>query len=226
MNVLVIAPHADDEVLGCGGAIAKHVHTGDHVTVAIVCNRDTSYHTDSDKTQNITKKQWKEAKLCKEVLGYHNIIKLDFLDMYVDLSGYRKVIKDLEDVFSQVKPDVVYIPSNTDINTDHTYISDACLVACRPVQATPPKKVLMYEIPSSTNQGFHHKPGFKSNYYIPLDESYLEAKITGFLKYTDEVLPYPNSRSPEGLKAYAQMRGMECNCGLAEGFYLIYCRDG
>ena len=222
MNVLVIAPHADDEVLGCGGTIVKHVQDGDVVTVILVCDRDTSYHTDSDKQYDIPQKQWREANQCKDVLQYQNIARLRFKDMHVDEYGYRNIISKLEHVYNKVLPDVVYIPNNTDINTDHQYISDACLIVCRPMQANPPTRVLMYEIPSSTNQFFSHKPIFTPNYYIELTEHQLHDKINGLMKYTDEVLPYPNPRSVEGLNTYAQMRGMECNCKLAESFHLIY----
>ena len=138
-KILVIAPHADDEVLGVGGAIQNHTQLGDSVTVVIVCDRESTH---DQKTY---------AKEANTILGVNDVRWLGFQDEFVD-NMMRDLIKEIENVYDKVKPDVVYICNEGDINTDHQIIHRACNVVCRSIQDHPPKQVLVYEVPSSTTQ--------------------------------------------------------------------------
>ena len=120
-----------------------------------------------------------------------------------------KLIVAIEEVMNILKPDVAYIPNEHDSNQDHRAVYQACRVACRNI-----KKILAYEVPSST---IHFMP----NFYVEIEEEFLDNKIKAMACYESEAREYPNPRSPEGLRAFAQMRGMECNRKLAEAFILL-----
>lgn len=208
-KILVIAPHADDEVLGVGGTIQKHVQLGDVVNVVIVCDRETQYD------------QRGFAGVANKILGVSDIKWLGFKDECVD-NMMRDLIKKIETVYDKVKPDVVYICSDGDINTDHQIIHRACIVVCRSIQEHPPKQVLVYEVPSSTTQSLPKT--FQPNYYVSLTEDDVNTKCEAMHAYKCELRDPPNPRNSRGIKLYAQYRGMECNTMYAECFNLLYER--
>ena len=204
MRILVIAPHADDEVLGTGGVIQWHKQRKDNVYVAAVANRVLEH-----KLNQIYVGQTKEsAEKVKELLGIEKYFFCDLLDEHLNES-LIKVIVALEEVVNKVKPDIAYIPNDNDSNQDHRAVYQACRVACRNIDW-----VLMYEVPSST-------PCFKPNVYVELREEFVNNKIKAMAYYESELREYPNPRSPEGLRVFAQMRAMECNRKLAEAFILF-----
>lgn len=204
MQVLIIAPHADDEVLGTGGVIQWHKERGDSVHVAVVANRVLGHKLD----QNYVTQTKERARKVKELLGIDEYFFCDLVDEHLDES-LIKVIVAIEEVVNNVKPDIVYIANEDDNNQDHRVVYQACRVACRNMD-----KVLAYEVPSST---IHFKP----NLYVELKDEFLDKKIRATACYESEMREYPNPRSPQGLKIFAQMRGMECNRKLAEAFILI-----
>jgi len=204
MRVLIIAPHADDEVLGTGGVIQWHKARGDVVYVVIVSNRVLGHKIDEE----YIKQTKRSAEEVKRLLGVEQFLFCDLFDEHLDKSLIN-VIVPTEDMINIVKPDKVYIPNENDNNQDHRAVNEACRVVCKNID-----KILMYEIPSST-------PYFKPNFYVEITEEYLGNKIKAMSFYESEFRKYPNPRSPEGLRVFAQMRGMESNRNLAEAFVLI-----
>lgn len=204
MKVLIIAPHADDEVLGTGGIIQWHKERGDTVFVNVVANRVLGHKIDDSYTTQ-TKKS---AQKIKELLGINKYFFCDLGDEHLDESLIKSIIA-IEDVVNTVKPDIAYIPNENDSNQDHRAVYQACRVACRNID-----KILVYEVPSST---VHFTP----NFYIEITEDFLNNKIKALSSYESETREYPNPRSEEGLKTFAKMRGMECNRKLAEAFILF-----
>lgn len=204
MRILMIAPHADDEVLGGGGVIQWHKRRGDNVHVTVIANRVLGHKLD----QNYVAQTKESAEKVKELLGIEEYFFCDLVDEHLDES-LIKLIVAIEEVMNILKPDVAYIPNEHDSNQDHRAVYQACRVACRNI-----KKILVYEVPSST---IHFMP----NFYVEIEEEFLDNKIKAMACYESETREYPNPRSPEGLRAFAQMRGMECNRKLAEAFSLL-----
>lgn len=201
-TLLVIAPHADDEVLGVGGTVNRFLREGNKVHLIICSKRKNDLPEYVDAVRH-----------------YSSIHELKFSDE--SLSGIRQhLLKSLERVYKQINPDVVFIPNKDDFNFDHKTVYEVCEIVTRRYQDTPPEMVLSYEIPSSTTQSFNNN--FKCNYYVPLSRDDLTKKIGTFTYYKNELREYPNPRSSEGLLTYAKFRGMECNSEYAEGFKLIY----
>lgn len=200
MSTLFIAPHADDEILGCGGTISKLKRLENDIHL-IIC---------STRVNDLPeyKKVWKQ---------FTSYYILTFLD---EMINSYDLLKQIEPIYNQLKPETIFIPNKDDFNLDHKEVYKACEVVLRRYQEHQPKRVLMYETPSSTTQSFDNN--FKCNYYEEIDEIDLKYKVNTFKKYKNELREYPNPRSAEGILTYAKFRGMECNSLYAEGFNLIY----
>jgi LmbE family N-acetylglucosaminyl deacetylase len=202
-KVLIIAPHADDEVLGVGGTIDKFYKEG-HEIHLIICSKRKS---DLPEYTEITDGR------------FESVTYMNFQDESLNMS-VNLLIKYIENVYNEIIPDIIFIPNKDDFNLDHKAVYEACEVVLRRFQDNPPEMVLMYEVPSSTTQSFNNN--FKCNYYITLNEENVMNKVGYFLEYTGEVRKFPNPRSNKGIHTYAHFRGMECNSEYAEGFNLIY----
>tara|TARA_E500000318_G_scaffold111467_1_gene130164 strand:+ start:8425 stop:9036 length:612 start_codon:yes stop_codon:yes gene_type:complete len=200
MKYLIIAPHADDELLGCGGTVNKLLCSGEEVYLLVCSTR----HNDLAKYKDIFSL-------------FTDYFELPFEDE--KLHRYN-LLKSIEPIYNKIKPHTIFIPNKDDFNLDHQEVYQACQVVLRRFQTYQPSKILMYETPSSTTQSFNNN--FKCNYYVQLDKQDLKFKIDTFKKYKNELRQYPNPRSAEGILAYAKFRGMECNSLYAEGFNLIY----
>lgn len=206
-KVLIIAPHADDEVLGVGGSIAKHVSEGDKVEVVIAADR-----------KGLALEQRIQAREAKEILGYHDLHFLGLSDEYMD--GYAvNIIKPLEKIYEEARPDIVYVPHKGDYNLDHRAVFKASMVACRIFQKFPPTRILAYEALSSTSQGLMEP--FVPNSYTSLSETQLELKLKAFNVYEEELRSLPNPRNEDGIANVAIGRGMDCGKCFAEAFIML-----
>ena len=216
MKVLVIAPHMDDEVLGCGGTIARHVECGDNVFVCFVAHRAYN-HQFNDERNEVEKEH---ANRAKEVLNYKESVFLELNDERLD-ACVQDVIIPLEEYITRIKPQIVYSPFCNDNNQDHQAVAKAVQVVLRPVAVPFVERWLMYETPSSTEQ----TPsvgilGFQPNVYYDIGDC-LDKKLKAIACYETEARPFPNPRSTEGVKALAMKRGMECGLEYAESFMLV-----
>ncbi len=216
MKVLVIATHMDDEVLGCGGAISKHVESGDDPFVCFIAHR--IYNHKFDREKNEVEK--KHANVAKDILGYNEAYFLDLPDERLDAS-VQDIIIPVERHIGEIQPEIVYIPFSDDNNQDHRAVFDAARVALRP-SATPfTKNIYMYEVPSSTEQSPPLKEcAFLPNYYVDITE-HIEKKIEAFKSYETEKRDYPHPRSDEALRVLAQKRGTEIGFKFAEAFMIL-----
>jgi LmbE family N-acetylglucosaminyl deacetylase len=206
----------DDEVLGCGGTIIRHARANDQVAVCLVANRAYGHRY----VPELIAREKEACQRAKEILGYQEAIFLDLPDEQLDRSQIDLIIP-LEQVVTQVKPDIVYLPHRGDLNQDHRTVFDAGLVACRPLGVHRVSCLRVYEVPSSTDQvpGANSWP-FLPGYYVELGEA-LDLKIAALGCYEVESRPYPHPRSPEGLRAYARKRGMEVGLKAAEAFVIL-----
>lgn len=215
-QVLIIAPHMDDEVLGCGGTIKRHVLAGDTVTVCIVANRAYGHKYDPV----LINREKEACRSAQKVLGYQDLIFLDLPDEKLDASQIEIIIP-LEEIVQFSNPDIVYIPHRGDNNQDHRAVFEAARVTCRPHALPKAITLRVYEVPSSTDfvPTYSEWP-FQPNYYVDISET-LEDKIKAIACYEAESRVFPHSRSPEGLTVYAKKRGMEIGLKAAEAFMVI-----
>jgi len=216
MNILIIAPHMDDETIGMGGTIAKHVAIGDKVHVAIIAHRVYERVYDEE----INKQEMQATLASKDVLGYQEVDFFGLADERLDMC-IQDILIPLENYYNKVKPDILYTNFCGDNNQDHRAVFDAVRVVIRPASTNKVKRVLMYETPSSTDQSPPLAQNiFLPNFYISID-GFLGKKLKALSFYEREKRAFPHPRSEEGVEVLARKRGMEAGLHLAEGFMML-----
>lgn len=222
MKVLVIAAHPDDEVLGCGATIAKHVREGDIVDTLILGDGITARYEEKElkKPEVIEQleKIKKDAYNASRILGVN---KLEVKGLYCtrfDKTPLRDITGIIENKIREFKPDRVYTHGETDSNLDHEIVFRASQIATRPISGKEwyVKDVYLMEILSSTEWGFS-KP-FKPNHYEEIKREDLELKIKAMDAYPSESRKLPHPRANEIINALAQKRGSEVGVNYAEAF--------
>lgn len=218
-NILVIAPHPDDEVLGCGGTIAKHNKQGDKTYLCIVTK---AYPPDWSKKS--IKNRTEEIKKADKILGVQKTYFLDFPTAKEDTIPQKELNDALCDIVNKVKPNIMYIPHKGDLHKGHRLIFEASLVAAKPQSNFSIKKLLSYETLSETEWGAQLAKNinevFIPNVYTDISDS-LEDKLKAMSCYKSELKKSPHPRSLEIIEALAKKRGSEAGLKFAEAFMLI-----
>lgn len=214
-NILVIAPHADDEVLGVGGTIAKLVDEGNDVYVAVM-----TVPQPPDFSEEMAQQIRTESEHSHKLLGIKETFFLKLPAARLDATPHMEANKKLCELFSEVRPHTVFIPFLGDIHLDHQYSALSSLVASRPHLPYAPKVVYAYETLSETNWNAPYvTPAFVPNTYVDISQ-YLERKIEAMKAYGSQLQSFPHERSEEALRALATLRGSTVSCFAAEAFVL------
>tara|TARA_Y100000310_G_C20647334_1_gene797389 strand:+ start:272 stop:952 length:681 start_codon:yes stop_codon:yes gene_type:complete len=213
-KILIIAPHPDDEVLGCGGAIAKYAELGNEVYLCI----GTKAYT-PDWSEEFIKNRKTEIKKSNKILKIKKTYFLDFPTVKLDTVPQKQINDKLTKIFEKVRPDLLFIPHGGDLNKDHRILFESSLVAARPISHKI-KKIASYEVLSETEWGGPIQE-FKPNFYIGMSLLNLNKKIEAMMPFESEVKKYPHPRSKEIIKALAQKRGSEAGLEFAEAFSII-----
>jgi len=209
--VLVIAAHPDDEVLGCGGAIALHRDAGDPVTVVIATRGRTAADSSSGQAQ------FTYTAAAMKVLGVSDFRFLGFPDQKLDTFGLTEIITPLEAVVREVRPRVVYCQYGGDINHDHSVLFRAALVALRP-QEDYLQSILTFDTASSTEWAYPRT--FIPDTWLDISRG-LERKIAAMTCYEPELREFPHPRSCEALRHRAAAFGSMCCMPAAEIFMTV-----
>jgi len=216
MKVMVISPHMDDETLGMGGTIAKHVSCKDEVSVVIVAHRVYDHKFDPI----INQKESQAAKSAKEILGYQHLTLLGLPDERLD-NCIQDLLIPLEKEYNVFKPDILYTCHYGDNNQDHRAVFEAVRILGRASSPVKVAKFLCYEVLSSTEASPPLvQNAFMPNYYVDI-ESFIEKKLAAFKCYEKEQRPFPHPRSFEGVNVLAKKRGMEVGFNFAEAFVVL-----
>jgi N-acetylglucosamine malate deacetylase 1 len=216
-KILIIAPHPDDEVLGCGGTIKKYSQKGDEVCLCIVTKAYAP-----DWSEKFLKKREKEIIKSKNVLGIKKIFYLGLPTVKLDTIPQKKLNDLIASCFKKCNPDLVFIPHGGDINKDHRLVFEAAMVATRPKPGLSVKKVLCYETLSETEWpiSFSKKDIFIPNFYVDISKT-IKVKLKAMACYETELKKYPHPRSLKAISILAQKRGTEAGLKMAEAFMLI-----
>lgn len=216
MRVLVVAAHPDDELLGVGGTIAKHVQAGHTVQLAILCE-GISMRFPADRRFEVQQ----HSRQAAAVLGVTDLVIRDLPDQRLDTVELGRVICEVEGFVRSFRPEVLYTHFGGDLNRDHHILAEAVLVATRPYAAPFLRELLMYETPSSTEWGVPQlRPVFQPNVFVDITTT-LEKKLDAFACYTTEVTSEPHPRSRGALRDRAKYWGSLVNCGAAEVFACV-----
>ncbi len=222
MKVLVIAAHPDDEILGCGGTVARLVQEGHEVHFAILGEGVTSRHSQrADADANQLANLHRQAHAAAAKVGVKNVILHQMPDNRLDAAPLLEVVKVAESLVDGLRPEVIYTHHGGDLNVDHGVVYRAVLTATRPVAGQPVRDIYAFEVPSSTEWAFQHlEPAFRANVFVDVART-LEAKIAAMSCYETEARQFPHPRSPEALRAIAARWGSVAGCLAAEAFELV-----
>ena len=216
MNVLVIAPHPDDEVLGCGGTIARHVSEGDNVYVAVVTKGTSPMFA-----PELIEQGREECKKANSYLGVKEVLFMDFPAARLEEVPRHEFNDAFIKLIQRIKPNVVYIPHRGDMQIDHKMTVDAAMVALRPRYDHIVSKIYAYETVSETGWDVPNTVNeFIPNMYNDIT-SFLEKKTEAMQFYQSQLAEFPNARSLKALQALATYRGTTIGVHAAEAFSLI-----
>ena len=220
-KILVIAAHPDDEVLGGGGTIAKHALEGDEVYCLILGEGITSRYSQPELAKEELIELRLEADQAAKILGIKELFFKDLPDNRFDTVPLLTIVKAVEEVKEQIKPDVIYTHHQGDLNIDHQITFKAVLTACRSTKDETVKEIYSFEVPSSTEWSSPVALNyFMPNVFVAITET-LDKKIEALMAYQGELREYPHPRSPEAIRAIAHRWGSTVGVEAAEAFQLI-----
>jgi LmbE family N-acetylglucosaminyl deacetylase len=222
-SVLVVAAHPDDEVLGCGGTIARHADAGDLVRVLIVAEGATSRQGQSDRAEvaeELTSLA-QAAQTTSTILGAVGVELMNLPDNRLDSLDRLDLIKQIEERITRHQPQVVYVHHAGDVNVDHRRLHEAVVTACRPNPGQPVRRLLSFEVASSTEwQPPGSAPAFHPNWFVDISAQW-ERKCLALEAYASEMRPWPHARSIKSLEHLARWRGAQVGVEAAEAFCLL-----
>lgn len=210
-KITFIVPHGDDEALGFGGVIQKHVEQKDEVSV-VFCRAPIDSRT---------QKQFNSIEKAKEILGYQNVHCLYVTEKEISNEPLT-LFRSIEKVLNETNPEIVYTTFWGDIHQDHKITFDCVVRAVRVWGPLNVKQFYVGEIPSSTDQ-FPTVTGiaFTPNYYVPLTKKQIQTKIEALHAYDGELGSYPHPRTEKGIATRSAVRGQECGNEFAEAFICL-----
>lgn len=219
-NVLIIAAHPDDEVLGCGGTAARLIKHGHEVAIAILGEGITSRDTSRDAVARAGELGALQSDIISAAkqLGVSAVRTFGLPDNRFDSVPLLDVVKIIEELKSEIAPSVIFTHFAGDLNVDHEVCNRAVLTATRPMQGECVKEIYAFEVMSSTEWKFPLT--FSPNMFIDISE-HLEQKLKAMACYRSESRSAPHPRSPEGIAEAAKMWGTRVGVKYAEAFQLI-----
>jgi LmbE family N-acetylglucosaminyl deacetylase len=221
-KVLVVASHPDDEIIGVGGALRKHVKNGDEVYVLILgdgkTSRQNKYEVMDDSTKTLSMSETTNAL---KVLGITNLYHEYLPDNKFDQLTLLDIVKLVTRYIEKVSPSIIYTHHSGDLNIDHQLTAEAVIIATRPIQNSLIKELRLFETLSSTEMdGSRSTHAFIPNLFINIDLE-LEDKLAALKCYKSEMREFPHPRSLKSIEYNARVWGAKNNQMAVEPFYIF-----
>ena len=215
-SILVLAPHADDEVLGAGAAMARWALEGHRVHVAVVTRGRAPLYSVAEEEACRG-----EAMAAHRLLGIAGTRFLDFPAAELDGRPHRELNLALDQLLQELQPEELYLPFLGDIHLDHQRVFHSALVAARPCRPGFPRRIYAYETLSETNWNAPPlTPGFLPNHFVDVGAT-LDVKLAAMALFRTQLREPPHERSLEALRALATLRGATVGLAAAEAFLAI-----
>lgn len=216
-TVLIVAAHTDDEALGCGGTIARHVSEGD-VVYAVFMADGVSSRAQADQKDLADRES--AAERARKVLGIRENFYLGLPDNRLDSLSLIEVIQSLEPIIRKLAPSIIYTHHCGDLNVDHRITHQAVLTACRPMPGSSVREIYAFEVMSSTEWATSTAEPFLANHYVDIS-GHLATKLEALKAYQLEMREAPHSRSVEHMAHLAHHRGHTVGVAAAEAFVTV-----
>ncbi len=216
-KILIVSPHPDDEILGCGGTILKFNKKNYDIYWLVVTSisKKDGWQSNQVKIRNIEKKQ------VKKLFNFKKLINLNFPTRKIDQLNLLDLIEKFSDVIKSISPNLIYLPFISDPHSDHRIITEAFQACVKPFRFQSIEKVMMYETLSETNLNFFNSRKFNPNIFEDISPL-INKKIKMLDIYKSEFSKHPFPRSKESVKSLAILRGSQCYAKYAEAFELVY----
>lgn len=212
MNILVFAPHNDDEVLGVGGTIAKHVANGDNVYVC-----EVTVGRNEERAKAIKE----EALKAHQILGVKETYFLDFPVVGLTHLQPMELNKKISEIVKKIQPEIAYIPHKGDMHQDHGHVAESAMVALRPVDSPQVQAIYVYETLSETEWSIPSVDNaFIPNVYVDIT-TMINKKLEAMQCYQSQLYEFPHPRSLKAIKSLAEVRGSTVCVESAESFMLV-----
>lgn len=216
-TILVIAPHPDDETLGCGGTLLKHRQAGDDINWLIV----TAMQEDQGFSAEVIDKRRTEIEQVSEAYGFSEVVELGYPCAQLDQLPLGELIQSIGNAIKQLAPDVLYLPWPGDTHSDHRVVFEVASSCCKWFRYPSVSRVLCYQTLSETEFGIDPRnPPFQPNVYVDISDQ-LEQKLDIMRLYASEMGDHPFPRSEAALRAQATLLGSTAGCMAAEAHMLL-----
>ena len=215
-TIVIFAAHPDDDILGCGGTIAKLIQQGSKVHVVFMADGESS-REDIVDIDNLILQRKQNAKKALKILGCDSIVFFDFPDNRLDSIELLDLVKRIEKIIDVYKPGTIFTHYAYDLNIDHQITHNAVVTACRPQPKYCVKELLFFEVPSSTE--WNLTEAFMPNYFVDISST-LSLKIEALNVYKNEMKSFPHPRSIKAIESLSYYRGASSGCEAAEAFII------
>lgn len=221
-KVLIVAAHPDDDILGCGGFIARYAKKYVFRVIFIAEGSSCRYGCAESCSADVRKVIEQRNNFGKKALSVLGVSDLAFYDLpcgRLDQEPLIDIGKIIENEIRMFKPTIIFTHSEMDVNNDHKLVFQATLQATRPGAQNLVGKLYTFEVLSSSEWQF--VDSFMPNFFVTLSEKEILLKIKALEEYVTEQRNFPFPRSKEGLLTQAKYRGMQCASNYAEAFRLV-----
>ncbi|WP_421782424.1 PIG-L deacetylase family protein [Kiloniella litopenaei] len=214
----VIVAHADDEILGCGGTMARLSEQGAEVHVCFMTDGVGARGTIVEK---LKKDREEMARKSNKIIGTQFISFASFPDNSMDSVPLLSIAQHIEKLISEHQPELIITHHHSDLNIDHQITYRSVMTACRPQPGHTVKTILSMEVPSATNWS-QQSPStqFQPNFFVDISKQ-KDKKLAALKAYDLEMRPFPHSRSYNAIEARNVLRGTDVGVPLAEAFQLV-----
>lgn len=221
-RILVCAAHPDDEILGCGGTIARLVDEGAEVHTIILGEGMTSRDDERDvsKREDDLTLLKDHARKANDIIGVESVMFGELPDNRFDAVSLIDVIKLVETAKEKIKPEIIFTHHKSDLNIDHRVTYDAVLTATRPMKGENVKEIYSFEVMSSTE--WYYPQCFSPNFFVDISGA-VDKKLSSMEEYKTELRDYPHPRSLDAIKLTAKTWGVKVGVDYAEAFKLVRC---
>jgi len=216
-KVMIVAPHPDDETLGCGGTLLRHMFDGDEV-YWLIC---TTITESQGFTKERVEERQEEIEVVSKMFGFAGYRQLNFKTTELDQVPRKELVNCISDYIQEIKPLTIYLPYRNDVHSDHAYVFDSSVACSKSFRYPFVKKICVYETLSETEFGLRTDDGgFKPNMWVDITH-FMDKKIEIMKVYKSEIGNHPFPRSEKGIRALALLRGLSANLEYSESFICL-----
>lgn len=219
-RVLVVAAHPDDEVLGCGGTVARKVKNGGEAYTLILGQGIASRYkkANAQKIRDQIEELKKSVYAANEIIGVKEVFAHDFPDNKFDTVSLLEIVKVIENIKNKIKPDIIFTHYEKDLNIDHQITYKAVLTATRPLPNEVVKEIYSFEVLSSTE--WNYPTTFAPDVFFDISDT-IDIKIKAMSEYKSELGEFPHPRSLQAIKLSAEYWAMRVGMKYAEAFKAV-----